>query len=241
MIKWDKMPNYMKNKKVKSYYDKLKKRKFSLFIKRFFDILFSFLGLIILSPIILILAIAIKIDSKGPVFYRQERVTTNNKTFRIFKFRTMVQNADKIGTLVTIGKDPRITRVGRFIRKFRLDEIPQLINVLIGDMSFIGTRPEVRKYVDRYTDEMKATLLMKAGITSLASIMFKDEDELISKYSKSKDDIDDVYVKKILPLKMKYNLEYMTRFNFFYDIKIAIDTVLAVTGLKKFDNKQVKK
>ena len=153
----------------------------------------------------------------------------------------MVQNADKIGSLVTVGKDPRITRVGHFIRRFRLDEIPQLINVLKGDMSFIGTRPEVRRYVERYTDEMKATLLMKAGVTSLASIMFKDEDELISKYSKSKDDIDDVYVKKILPLKMKYNLEYMTKFNFFYDIKIAIWTVLAVIGLKKFDNKQVRK
>ena len=199
------------------------------------DIIFSIIGLVGFSPIILILAIAIKLDSKGPVFYRQERVTTNNKTFRIFKFRTMVQNADKIGTLVTTSNDSRITKVGSFIRKFRLDEIPQLINVLIGDMSFIGTRPEVRKYVDAYTDEMKATLLMKAGVTSMTSILFKDEDQIIDKYTKKGMSVDKAYMDKVLPLKMKHNLEYIKKFNFFYDIKICIDTVLAVTGLKKFN------
>ena len=236
MRKWDKIDEFLKNDKVKEYYDILQKRKFSLFIKRLFDIVFSIIGLVVLSPIILILAIAIKIDSKGPVFFRQERVTTNNKTFRIFKFRTMVQNADKIGTLVTVGNDRRITKVGNFIRKFRLDEIPQLINVLIGDMSFIGTRPEVRKYVDKYTDEMKATLLMPAGVSSFTSIVFKDEAELMEKYIDKKHDADNVYINKVLPLKMKHNLEYIKKFNIFYDIKICFDTVLAVTGLKKFDS-----
>lgn len=235
MKKWKNMPEFMKNDEVKKYYDILQKKKFSLFVKRLFDIFASILGLIFLSPIFIILAIAIKIDSKGPVFYRQERVTTNNKTFKIFKFRTMVQNADKIGTLVTVGNDNRITKVGNFIRKFRLDEFPQLINVLTGDMSFIGTRPEVRKYVDCYTNEMKATLLMPAGVTSFTSIMFKDESELMEKYMKKEKDADKVYVKKILPEKMKYNLEYIEKFNIFYDIKMAIYTVLAVLGLKKFD------
>lgn len=236
MKKWDNMPEFMKNDSVKEYYDYLQKRKISLFIKRLFDIVASIIGLIVLSPFFLILAIAIKLDSKGPVFYRQERVTTNNKTFKIFKFRTMVQNADKIGSLVTVGNDKRITKVGNFIRKCRLDEFPQLINVLIGDMSFIGTRPEVRKYVDCYTDEMKATLLMRAGVTSFTSIVFKDESELMDKYMKKEKDVDKVYVKKILPLKMKHNLEYIKKFNVFYDIKIAIDTVLAVLNLKKFDS-----
>lgn len=236
MKKWDDIPKFMKNKKVKEYYDILKKRKFSLFVKRTFDIFASFIGLIVLSPFLLIISIAIKIDSKGPVFFRQERVTTYNKTFKIFKFRTMVQNADKIGTLVTVGRDPRITRVGAFLRKLRLDEFPQLINILIGDMSFIGTRPEVRKYVDKYTDEMKATLLMKAGVTSYTSIIFKDEAEIMEKFIDKKHDADDVYVNKVLPIKMKTNLEYVKKFNFFYDIKIAIYTVLAVLGLKKFNN-----
>ena len=236
MTKWDNMPEFMKNDKVKEYYDYLQKRKFSLFVKRLFDICASALGLIITSPILLITAIAIKLDSKGPVFFRQERVTTNNKNFRIFKFRTMVHNADKMGTLVTVGKDKRITKVGSFVRKAKIDELPQLINVLIGDMTFIGTRPEVRKYVDCYTDEMKATLLMRAGITSYTSIKFKDEASIMEKYIDKKHDADDVYINKVLPIKMKTNLEYIKKFNLFYDIKICIDTVLAVIGLKKFDS-----
>lgn len=236
MRKWEKMPKYLKNNEVKKYYDILQKRKFSLFVKRFMDILFSVIGLVAFFPIFLILGIAIKIDSKGPIFFRQERVTIYNKTFKIFKFRTMVQNADKMGSLVTIGNDRRITKVGNFIRKFRLDEFPQLINILIGDMSFIGTRPEVRKYVDAYTNEMKATLLMRAGVTSFTSIVFKDEAEIMEKYIDKKHSADDVYINKVLPLKMKTNLEYIKKFNAFYDIKIAIWTVLAVLGLKKFDN-----
>lgn len=235
MKKWDQMPTFLKNEEVKKYYDILQHKKVSLFVKRLFDIIFSIIGLIVFSPIMLILAIAIKIDSKGPVFYRQERVTTNNKTFRIFKFRTMVQNADKIGSLVTVGQDSRITAVGNIIRKFRLDEIPQLINVLIGDMSFIGTRPEVRKYVDKYTDEMKATLLMKAGVTSMTSILYKDEDTIMEKYTSKGKSADDAYIENVLPEKMKYNIEYINKFNVFYDIKVAIYTVLAVLGLKKID------
>ena len=235
MKKWEQIPQFFKNDEVKKYYDILKHKKFSLFLKRFFDIFFSVIGLIVFSPFMLILAISIKIDSKGPVFYRQERVTKNNKTFKILKFRTMVQNADKIGSLVTVGDDKRITSVGKLIRKLRLDEVPQLINVLVGDMSFIGTRPEVRKYVDEYTDEMKATLLMRAGVTSMTSIYYKDEDEIMEKYVSQGEDPDDVYVNKVLPEKMQYNLKYIDEFNVIYDIKVAIYTVLAVLGLKKFN------
>ena len=170
----------------------------------------------------------IKIDSKGPVFYRQERITTYGKIFRIFKFRTMVQNADKVGTLVTVGNDSRITRVGKLIRKVRLDELPQLINILKGEMTFVGTRPEVKKYVDKYTDEMKATLLMPAGITSVASIKYKDEDEILDRAKQKGKDIDLAYVEDVLPEKMKYNLKYISKFSFVYDIKVCIDTVIGV-------------
>lgn len=228
LIKYDKLPEQMKNEKVKQYYDKLSKRKGNLIIKRIFDIIVSLILLIILSPIILILAILIKIDSKGPIFYKQERITTYGKKFKIFKFRTMVQNADKIGALVTIGNDSRITRMGKIIRKVRLDEFPQLINVLKGEMSFVGTRPEVQKYVDKYTDEMKVTLLMPAGITSIASIKYKDEDEILEKAVKKGKKPDLAYVEEVLPEKMKYNIEYVEKFSFWYDIKICINTVIGV-------------
>ena len=226
--KWEDLPEFLKNDEVKKYYDILKKKKVSLLFKRFFDIFFSLIILIILSPFFLILAIAIKLDSKGPVFYRQERITTNGKSFRIFKFRTMVQNADKIGALVTVGNDSRITRVGKFIRKIRLDEIPQLLNVFKGEMSFVGTRPEVKKYVEKYTNEMKATLLMPAGITSVASIKYKDEDEILEEAVRSGKSTDLAYIEDVLPEKMKYNLEYITKFSFWYDIKVCIQTVIGV-------------
>ena len=216
---YEKLPEKMKNEKVKEYYDIISKKKISLVMKRI---------LIILSPILLILAILIKIDSKGPVFYRQERVTTNGKIFRIFKFRTMVQNADQIGSLVTVGNDARITRVGKVIRKVRLDEIPQLINILKGEMTFVGTRPEVKKYVDKYTDEMMATLLLPAGVTSIASIKYKDEDEILDKAVKAGKDTDVAYVEDVLPGKMKYNLEYLKQFSVLHDLKICIDTVIGV-------------
>lgn len=223
---YDKLPEFMKNKEVKKYYDILRKKRFSLILKRIFDIFASLVLLLILSPVLLILAIAIKIDSKGPVFYRQKRITTYGREFRIFKFRTMIVGADKKGTLVTLKNDSRITRVGNKIRKCRLDELPQLINVLIGDMTFVGTRPEVKKYVDLYTNEMYATLLMPAGVTSLASIEYSDEDKIIDKYVKKGEEVDDIYVNRILPKKMKYNLDYIKKFNIIYDLKICIKTVI---------------
>ena len=213
---------------VKKYRENIQKKKVSLFLKLFFDRVLALLMLIPLSPIILGIAIWIKLDSEGPVFYRQERITTYGRTFKIFKFRTMVKDADKMGAAVTQQNDPRISKVGRKLRKVRLDELPQLINVLIGDMCFVGVRPEVAKYVDRYTDEMNATLLLPAGITSPASIEYKDEDEVIEKYKGSGRSIDDIYVEEILPDKMKYNLKYIKEFSVINDIKIMIRTALAV-------------
>ena len=227
LVKYDKLPDFMKNKEVKYYYDILRKKRFQLFLKRLFDIIMSLILLILIFPILLIIGITIKIDSKGPIFYRQTRITKYGKEFRIFKFRTMVVNADKIGSLVTTNNDSRITRVGSKIRKIRLDELPQLINIFLGDMSFVGTRPEVKKYVDLYTNEMYATLLLPAGVTSKASIEFRNEDEIISKYSKN-DSVDNIYVKKVLPEKMKYNLEYLKHFNILLDLKLCINTVIKV-------------
>ena len=213
---------------VKKYRENIQKKKVSLFLKLFFDKVLALLLLIPLSPIILGIAIWIKLDSEGPVFYRQERITTYGRTFKIFKFRTMVKDADKMGAAVTQQNDSRISKVGHKLRKVRLDDLPQLINVLIGDMSFVGVRPEVAKYVDRYTDEMNATLLLPAGITSPASIEYKDEDEVIEKYKGSGRSIDDIYVEEILPDKMKYNLKYIKEFSVINDIKIMIRTALAV-------------
>ena len=223
--KWEQLPPEMQTDEVRKYYDILKKKQVSLFFKRIFDIVVSFLMLILLSPLFLILAIAIKIDSKGPVFYRQVRVTQYNRKFRIFKFRSMIRDADK-GSLVTLDGDARVTRVGKFVRKCRLDEISQLINVLNGDMTFVGTRPEVPKYTERYTPEMMATLLLPAGITSLASILYKDEAKLLD----AADDTDKVYIEKILPAKMYYNLKSIENFSFCGDIRIMFMTVFAVLG-----------
>lgn len=222
------LPKEMQNDSVLKYYNILKQKKIMLLLKRFLDCIGSLILLILLSPILIILAISIKIDSKGPVFYRQERVTTNGKIFKIFKFRTMIQDADKRGTLITGKQDSRITRIGNKIRKSRLDELPQLINILKGEMSFVGTRPEVKKYADMYTDEMKATLLMPAGVTSMASIKFKDEDEIISKQTKNGKTVDEAYVNDILPEKMKWNLEYIKKFSILEDFKICIETVIKV-------------
>ncbi len=239
--KWENIPDNIKNEKTKEYYDILNAKKITLFLKRLFDIIFSTILLIVLSPILIILAIAIKIDSKGPIFYRQERITQYGKIFKIFKFRTMIFNADKIGALVTTKNDSRITRVGNIIRKCRLDEIPQLINILVGDMTFVGTRPEVKKYVERYTDEMKATLLMPAGVTSIASIKYKNEDEIIGKYIEQGEDIDDIYVNRVLPEKMKYNVDYVKKFTIFQDILICVQTVnevLKIQNTKESTNKK---
>lgn len=233
LIKWERLPISMQTEEVKEYYDVLRKKRFSLFLKRVFDLIVSFLLLFILSPFFLILALAIKIDSKGPVFYRQERVTQYGKKFRIFKFRTMVKDADKIGSHVTVGGDARITKVGKFIRKLRIDEISQLIDVFRGTMSFVGTRPEATKYVESYTPEMMATLLLPAGITSNASIYFKDEDKLLEGAT----DVDKVYVEEILPKKMKYNLKSIKEFSIFKELGVMFKTVFAVLG-KNYKEKE---
>ena len=221
---WEQLPEELQLDEVKPYYEVLKKKKLSLILKRIFDIVVSFVMLIILSPVFVFLGIAIKIDSKGPIFFRQERITQYGKTFKIFKFRTMVNNAEKLGTQVTVGNDARITKVGKFIRDCRLDEIAQLLNILTGDMTFVGTRPEVRKYVNHYTKEMMATLLLPAGVTSLASIYYKDEAKLLDKSNNP----DKTYIEEVLPGKMKYNLQSIKEFNFFEDIKTMLRTVVAV-------------
>lgn len=227
--KWEQLPEQMQRDEVRPYYDALQSKKVSLVCKRLFDIIVSFIMLVIISPILLILSLWIVLDSKGGVFYRQERITTNGRIFYIFKFRTMVKNADKIGSLVTVNNDSRVTTAGKFLRKCRLDELPQLINVLLGDMSFVGTRPEVKKYVDAYSGEMLATLLLPAGITSKASINYKDEAELLN----AADDVDKTYIQQVLPGKMYFNLKEVREFSFFADIATMFNTVLAVYGLYK--------
>lgn len=233
--KWEQLPPEMQTEEVRKYYDILKKKQASLFFKRMFDIVVSFLMLILLSPLFLILAIAIKLDSKGPVFYRQVRITQNLRKFRIFKLRSMVQNADQ-GSLVTVQGDARVTRVGKLIRRFRLDEVSQLINVLKGDMTFVGTRPEVPKYVDQYTSEMLATLLLPAGVTSLASIYYKDEAELLD----AAEDTDKVYIEKILPAKMYYNLKSIEHYSFWGDIRIMFMTFFVMCGKEHRDESSSK-
>lgn len=222
--KWDELPEFMKTEEVRPYYDYLKKKKMSLAVKRIFDIAASLILLILLSPVILILSIWIKLDSKGPVVFRQKRVTQYGREFFIYKFRTMVADAEQRGTQVTVKNDDRITKVGKKLRKCRLDEILQLLNILKGDMTFVGTRPESVKYVAAYTNEMKATLLLPAGVTSVASIQYKDEERLLDGVA----DIDTTYIKVILPEKMKYNLEEIYKFNVWHEFKVMIQTVCAV-------------
>ena len=224
MKKWEELPKEFQNKEVEYYYTILYAKKRDLLIKRMFDIIVAGILLVLLCPVILLIAIAIKIDSKGSAVFSQTRVTSLGKKFRIFKFRTMVENAEALGTKVTVQGDSRITKVGRILRKYRMDELLQLINVLKGDMTFVGTRPEVEKYVRHYTNEMKATLLLPAGITSLASIKYKDEDKLL----RNAQNIDEVYITQILPEKMKYNLKAIEEFSFWSDIKTMFQTVAAV-------------
>lgn len=221
---WEKLPVSLRTEEVRPYYEVLRRKSGSLFAKRCFDIVVSFLLLVLLSPILLILALAIRIDSPGPVFFRQVRVTQYGKKFRIWKFRTMVKDAEKLGAQVTTDGDRRITRMGKLLRKCRLDELPQLFNILFGQMTFVGTRPEVSRYVERYTDRMQATLLLPAGVTSEASIAYKDEDRLLN----AADDVDEVYVGQVLPEKMRYNLDYIMKFSFIYDLKLMVRTVWAV-------------
>ena len=221
---WQLLPDEMRTKEVRKYYNILMKHRMWLEMKRVLDVIVAGIMLAVLIIPMGIIALAIRLDSPGPVFFRQERITQYGRKFRIFKFRTMVNDADKKGSLVTVGGDSRITRVGAVIRKYRLDEIPQLINVLCGDMSFVGTRPEVEKYVMAYTPAMMATLLMPAGITSEASIRYKDEDRLLE----ASDDVDYTYIHKVLPGKMRYNLKYLKKFSLTNDIRLCIETMLAV-------------
>lgn len=221
---WDDLPRFMQCEEVREYYDILAKKKLSLKLKRAFDVVAGVCVLIVTAIPMLIIAIKVATESPGGVFYRQERITTYGKKFRIHKFRTMIANADKIGSTVTVSGDSRITPTGAFLRKYRLDELPQVLDVLSGNMTFVGTRPEATKYVKKYTKEMRATLLLPAGITSEASIQYKDEAELLDEA----DDVDKVYVEKVLPAKMKFNLEGIRKFSFLGDIGTMVKTVFAV-------------
>ena len=221
---WNELPEELQVTEVREYYDILSKKRRSLRLKRCFDILAALIILVGLSPIMLIIAVLIIVDSPGGVFYCQERVTQYGKIFHIHKFRTMIANADKFGSLVTVQNDNRVTKMGKYLRKYRLDELPQVFDVLAGNMSFVGTRPEATKYTKHYTNEMKATLLLPAGITSKASIHYKDEAILLD----GAEDADKVYVEQVLPEKMKYNLESLKHFSFADDITTMLKTVLAV-------------
>ena len=224
--KWADLPELMQIDEVKPYYEVLQKKKVSLILKRLFDLVGGLILLCILAIPMLIIAVMIKLDSEGPVFYRQERITTYGKHFRIHKFRTMVNNADRIGSAVTVGNDSRITKVGAALRGCRLDELPQVFDLISGNMSFVGTRPEAVKYVERYKPEYMATLLLPAGITSEASIRYKDEAELLD----AAEDVDRVYTEDVLPGKMKYNLETIKMYSFWGDIATMLRTVFAVCG-----------
>lgn len=224
MKKWEELPEKLQIEEVREYYDALQLRRGGLLAKRIFDIIVSGVLLVLVSPILFVLSILIKLDSPGPVMFRQVRVTTYGKEFRIFKFRTMVNHADKMGSQVTTKGDARVTRMGKLLRGCRLDELPQLLNILKGEMTFVGTRPEVPKYVQHYTNEMKATLLLPAGVTSRASIEYKDEERLLE----NAENADEVYVQQVLPEKMEYNLKAIKNFSFFEDIKTMFATVAAV-------------
>lgn len=224
--KWETLPEYMQNDEVRFYYETLQKKKVSMLLKRVMDLVGGLILLILLAIPMIVISIMIKLDSEGPVFYRQERVTTYGKHFKIHKFRTMVSNADKIGSTVTVGNDSRITKVGAKLRGCRLDELPQVLDLISGNMSFVGTRPEAVKYVEQYKPEYMATLLLPAGITSEASIRYKDEAELLDASS----NVDKTYIEEVLPGKMKYNLDSIKNFSFFGDIATMFRTVLAVLG-----------
>ncbi len=227
--KWNALPEFMRTEEVRPYYDALRRRRAGLAVKRTFDFAASSVLLVLLAPLFLFLAVLIKLDSKGPVFYRQERVTQYGRRFYIYKFRTMVENADQKGSLVTVGNDVRITRMGEKLRGCRLDEIPQLINIWKGEMSFVGTRPEVARYVRTYTKEMYATLLLPAGVTSMASIHFQDEGRILEEEVRKGRSVEEAYVEKALPEKMKWNLDEMRKFSLFREWAVLIKTVWTVT------------
>lgn len=224
--RWEELPEFMRVPEVRPYWERLNQKRGQLVLKRVFDFVVALLLLIVLIIPMIVIAVMIKLDNSGTVFYRQERVTTYGRRFQIHKFRTMVSNADKIGSAVTVSGDSRITNVGAKLRRLRLDELPQVFDILEGTMSFVGTRPEAVKYVDWYKPEYYATLLMPAGITSEASIRYKDEDKLLD----VADDVDRVYMEQVLPAKMKWNLESIREFQFTREILTMFRTVFAVLG-----------
>lgn len=220
---WEQLPEDMRTPAVRPYYERLQKKKAGLIAKRAGDVLLSAILIVLLSPVLLVISLVIVCDSRGGVFFVRNRVTTYGRVFRIFKFRTMVSNAESLGSQVTVSNDSRVTRCGRFLRKYRLDELPQLFNIFVGEMSFVGTRPEVPRYVQAYTEEMRATRsCLRVYLT--ACIEFKDEDTLLQ----NADDADRAYVEEILPQKMKYNLKYLREYRFGYDICLMFQTVAAV-------------
>lgn len=223
---WNGLPRMMRTREVRKYYNIIKERRGSLRLKRIFDVVVASIMLVVLAVPMLVIAALIKLDSRGPVFFRQERVTQYGRIFKIYKFRTMVVNAPKLGASVTVDNDDRITRVGRMLRKIRADEFPQLFNILKGDMTLVGTRPEVPEYVKQYTNEMYATLLLPAGLTSRTSIAYKDEDKILA----SAKDPSAAYVNEVLPAKMQYNLEALKKFGFVEDCRVLWDTFTSVTG-----------
>lgn len=218
------LPENLRTEEVRPYYEALKKHRGSLVLKRIFDFVVSLVLFCILLPFMIVIGILVGTTSRGGVFFCQERVTTYGRTFKIIKFRTMVANAEKLGSQVTTNQDSRVTAVGRFLRKVRLDELPQIINIIKGDMSFVGTRPEVPRYVKGYTKKMMATLLLPAGVTSEASIEYKDEERLLM----ASENVDETYIKEVLPQKMQYNLKYLEDYSFGKDLKIMLKTVAAV-------------
>ena len=227
----------MRTKEVRKYYNILMKHRMWLKVKRAFDVVVAGIMLAVLIIPMGIIALAIRLDSPGPVFFRQARVTQYGKIFRIYKFRTMVDNASKLGAAVTVDNDSRITKVGAFLRKYRMDEFPQLFNILAGDMTLVGTRPEVPKYVKKYTKEMYATLLLPAGLTSRTSIAYKDEDKLLGK-AVDEESTDNIYINEVLPAKMRYNLESMKHFGVQADASVLWDTFTSVVGSERMTIKK---
>ena len=234
---WRLLPDEMRTKEGRKYYNILMKHRMWLKVKRAFDVVVAGIMLAVLIIPMGIIALAIRLDSPGPVFFRQARVTQYGKIFRIYKFRTMVDNASKLGAAVTVDNDSRITKVGAFLRKYRMDEFPQLFNILAGDMTLVGTRPEVPKYVKKYTKEMYATLLLPAGLTSRTSIAYKDEDKLLGK-AVDEESTDNIYINEVLPAKMRYNLESMKHFGVQADASVLWDTFTSVVGSERMTIKK---
>ena len=229
---WQLLPDEMRTKEVRKYYNVLMKHRMWLKMKRVLDVIVA--GIMIPMGVI---ALAIRLDSPGPVFFRQARVTQYGRIFRIYKFRTMVDNASRLGSAVTVDNDVRITKVGAFLRKYRMDEFPQLFNILAGDMTLVGTRPEVPKYVKEYTKEMYATLLLPAGLTSRTSIAYKDEDKLLGE-AVDVESTDNIYLNEVLPAKMRYNLESMKHFGVKSDASVLWDTFASVVGSERMTVKK---